>query len=165
MEAIKTREPGTFPALDCYTNQGIVKVFSKTVTVKSSERTELINLSPDIRQFVEATAVNDGYVQISSLHTTAGLFVNEWQDALLSDVKGLFERMVPRETYYRHNDPEFSDCDRHNADSHLRNVVLGRSLSIPISQGKIVLGRWQSVILAEFDGANQRQVFMQAFGI
>jgi secondary thiamine-phosphate synthase enzyme len=165
MEAIKNREPGTSPALDCYTNQGPVKVFSKTVTVKSNERTELINLSADIRQFVEATAVNDGYVQISSLHTTAGLFVNEWQDALLTDVKSLFERMVPRETYYRHNDPEFSDCDRQNADSHLRNLVIGHNLSIPIAERSLVLGRWQNIILAEFDGPNQRKVFMQVFGV
>jgi secondary thiamine-phosphate synthase enzyme len=165
MEAIKTREGGTSPALDCYTNQGTVKVFSKTVTVKSDERTELINLSEDIRLFVKATAVNDGYVQISSLHTTAGLFVNEWQDALLTDVKTLLERIVPRETYYRHNDPEFSDCDRHNADSHLRNLVIGHSLSIPIAEGNLVLGRWQNIILAEFDGPNQRKVFMQVFGV
>lgn len=162
MEATKADER---MAVDCYTNQGTVKVFAKTITVETRERTDLVNLSDEIRAFVEASGITDGYVQITSLHTTAGLYVNEFQEALLADVKQVMESLVPRETYYRHNDPEFSDCDRHNADSHLRNVVLGRSLSIPISQGKIVLGRWQSVIMAEFDGANQRQVFMQTFGI
>jgi secondary thiamine-phosphate synthase enzyme len=162
MEAIKADEKAT---LDCYTNQGTVKVSAKTITIETRERTDLVNLSDEIRAFVEASGITDGYVQVTSLHTTAGLYVNEFQEALLADVKQVMESLVPRQSYYKHNDPEFSDCDRFNADSHLRNVVLGRSLSIPISQGKIVLGRWQSVILAEFDGANQRQVFMQTFGI
>ncbi len=162
MEAIKADEKAT---VDCYTNQGTVKVSAKTITVETRERTDLVNLSDEIRAFVEASGITDGYVQVTSLHTTAGLYVNEFQEALLADVKQVMESLVPRQSYYRHNDPEFSDCDRYNADSHLRNVVLGRSLSIPISQGKIVLGQWQSVILAEFDGANRRQVFMQTFGI
>lgn len=162
MEAQKARAAG---ALDCYSNEGTVKVFSKTIIAKTHERTDLVNLSDDLRDFVQATGVKDGYVQVSSLHTTAGLIVNEWQDALLADIKSTIENMVPRDTYYKHNDPQFSDCDRHNADSHLRIVVLGHSLSIPIDQGKLVLGQWQSVILTEFDGPNQRKVFMQVFGI
>jgi secondary thiamine-phosphate synthase enzyme len=164
MEALKGRDGGA-GSLDCHKNEGTVRVFSKTITVKTHERTDLVNLSDDIREFVEATGVTDGYVQVSSLHTTAGLIVNEWQDALLTDVKNLSESIVPRDTYYKHNDPEFSDCDRHNADSHLRIVVLGHSASVPIEKGELVLGRWQSVILTEFDGPNQRKVFMQVFGI
>jgi secondary thiamine-phosphate synthase enzyme len=164
MEALKARE-SVAGAVDCYSNEGTVKVFSKTTIVKTHERTDLVNLSDDIRDFVQSTGVRDGYVQISSLHTTAGLIVNEWQDALLADIKSTVENMVPRDTYYKHNDPQFSDCDRHNADSHLRIVVLGHSLSVPIDQGKLVLGQWQSVILTEFDGPNQRKVFMQVFGI
>jgi secondary thiamine-phosphate synthase enzyme len=163
MEATKAREGTT--ASDCYMNQGAVRVFSKTITVETAERTDLVNLSEELKQFVEATGIEDGYVQISSLHTTAGLLINEWQQALLTDMKSMIEKIIPRELYYRHNDPEFSDCDRHNADSHLRNVVVGHSLSVPISQGKPVLGTWQSVIMAEFDGPNQRKVFLQAFGI
>lgn len=163
MEAQQAR--GSAENVDCYSNEGTVRAFSKTISVKTNERTDLVNLSDDIREFVESTGVKDGYIQVSSLHTTAGLIVNEWQDALLSDIKSTIENMVPRDTYYKHNDPEFSDCDRHNADSHLRIVVLGHSLSVPINQGELVLGRWQSVILTEFDGPNQRKVFMQVFGI
>jgi secondary thiamine-phosphate synthase enzyme len=164
MEALKARESGS-ATLDCHVSEGLARTISKTIEVKTNERTELINLTPEIRQFVEAAGVKDGYVQVSSLHTTAGLIINEWQDALLSDVKLMMEGMVPREKYYRHNDPEFSDCDRHNADSHLRMIVFGHSLTIPISRGDLVLGRWQSAIMTEFDGPNQRKVFMQVFGI
>jgi secondary thiamine-phosphate synthase enzyme len=164
MNATKTREGGA-TTLDCHTNQGTVRVFSRTIIVKTSERMELVNLTDEIRSLADSAGVSDGYVQVSSLHTTAGLFINEWQDALLADIKSMLGTIVPRESYYKHNDPEFSDCDRQNADSHLRNVVMGHSLSVPIAQGLLVLGRWQSVILAEFDGPNHRQVFMQVFGV
>ena len=164
MEALKSRD-GAAATLDCYTNEGTVRAFSKTTRVKTHERTDLVNLTDEIRAFVESTGVKDGYVQVSSLHTTAGLIINEWQDALLHDVKAMIERIVPQDVYYKHNDPEFSDCDRHNADSHLRIVVLGHSLSIPIAEANLVLGQWQSAILVEFDGPNERKVFMQVFGI
>ena len=164
MEVIKTRTDG-ITALDSHTSQGTMKIFSKTILVETVERTDLVNLTGEIQALVETTGVKDGYVQVSSLHTTAGLLMNEWQDALLADIKLMLEQIVPKDNYYRHNDPEFSDCDRSNADSHLRNVVLGHSLSVPISQGRLVLGQWQSVILAEFDGPNRRKVFMQVFGV
>jgi secondary thiamine-phosphate synthase enzyme len=164
MEATKGRVDSTTSKAS-HSNEGIAKIYSRKVSVNTRERTDLINLSDELRAFVESTGVDDGYVQISSLHTTAGVLMNEWQDALLSDIKAMIEQIVPRGCNYRHNDPEFSDCDRHNADSHLRNVVVGHSLSVPISNGKLVLGQWQSVILAEFDGPNERTVFFQVFGI
>ena len=163
-EALKARASRR-ATLDCYTNEGTLRAFSKTVAVKTNERTALVNLTDQVRAFVESTGVKDGYVQVSSLHTTAGLIINEWQDALLGDIKAMIERIIPRDNYYRHNDPEWSDCDRNNADAHLRNVVVGHCLSVPIAQGELVLGRWQSVILAEFDGPKQRNVFMQVCGI
>lgn len=164
MEAIKTRNGGA-TTLDCHTNEGTVKVISKTITVETGERLDLVNLTDEIRSLADTAGVVDGYVQVSCLHTTAGLFINEWQDALLADIKTMLSAIVPRDSYYKHNDPECSDCDRQNADSHLRNVVMGHSLSVPIAQGRLVLGRWQSVILAEFDGPNRRQIFLQAFGL
>jgi secondary thiamine-phosphate synthase enzyme len=152
-------------ALDCHQNEGMARVFSKTIEIETDGRMELVNLTAEIRAFAEASAIRDGYVQIFCLHTTAGLFINEWQDALLADIKKMLGEIVPQNSYYRHNDPEYSDCDRHNADSHLRNVVLGHNLSIPLDKGELVLGRWQSVMLAEFDGPNRRRLFLQAFGI
>jgi secondary thiamine-phosphate synthase enzyme len=161
MEAMKAREGESAT----YTNQGTVKVFSKTIEVKTSERTDLINLTDEIGSFVEATGVADGHIQVSVLHTTAGIFINEWQDALLTDMKAIIEKVVPQDMYYKHNDLQFSDCDKSNAHSHLRNIVLGHCLTIPISQSQIVLGRWQTIIFSEFDGPNQRKVFLQVFGI
>ncbi|MGH9841131.1 MAG: secondary thiamine-phosphate synthase enzyme YjbQ, partial [Blastocatellia bacterium] len=74
-------------------------------------------------------------------------------------------QVIPRNVYYKHNDPGHSDCERKNADAHLRALIVGHSLTIPIVEGKMKLGRWQQVLFAEFDGPNNRQVHVQVMGI
>ncbi len=147
------------------TKEGTYKVASTTLIVTTDDRVELKTITQEIVDFVAQTPVREGVVQISSLHTTAGIMLNETQDALLGDMKAMFEQVVPRGVYYKHNDPLFSDCDRRNADAHLRAIVVGPSLSIPIENGKMKLGTWQQVLFTEFDGPNNRKVHIQVMGI
>jgi secondary thiamine-phosphate synthase enzyme len=165
MEIITPTDTRAALVNDCHTNQGQMKICSKTITVPTNERTDLIKLTDELRTLVNAASISDGFMQISSLHTTAALFVNEWQEALLHDIREMYERVMPRALYYRHNDPVFSDCERKNADSHLSAIIMSHSLSIPIAEGRLMLGQWQHVIMAEFDGPNQRRVFLQVIGI
>ncbi len=147
------------------TREGTYKVASTTLIFDTTDRVEMRSITREIAAFVEQAPVRDGVVQISLLHTTAGLMLNETQGALLSDVTSMFEQMVPSRVYYKHNDPMLSDCERKNADAHLRAVMVGNSLSIPISDGKLVLGTWQNVLMTEFDGPNRRKVHVQVMGI
>jgi len=147
------------------TKEGTYKVASMTLVFETAEREELKSITREIASFVEGSPVHDGIVQISSLHTTAGLLLNETQGALLSDVSSMFEQLIPRGVYYKHNDPLLSDCDRKNADAHLRAAVLGLSLSIPVVDGQLKLGTWQNIILAEFDGPNHRKIHVQVMGV
>jgi secondary thiamine-phosphate synthase enzyme len=101
---------------------------------------------------------------LSSLHTTLALFVNEWQAALLHDVKAMLNKVVSPQEGYRHNDPEFSDCDRRNAHSHLQATLLGHALSFPVTAGKLVLGQFQAIIAAELDGPRDRDLAIQIIG-
>ncbi|NOT62244.1 MAG: YjbQ family protein [Acidobacteria bacterium] len=136
-----------------------------TLQIATDERVQLKNLTTELAAFVERAAVRDGVLHVSSLHTTAGFVLNETQDALLADVKTLFEQIAPRNVYYQHNDGALSDCSRKNADAHLRALVVGHSLSIPVENGKLKLGQWQQVLFSEFDGPNQRKVHLQVMGI
>lgn len=145
--------------------EGTYKVASTTLIVTTDDRVELKTITQEIADFVAQTPVQEGVVQISSLHTTAGIMLNETQDALLGDMKAMFEQVVPRGVYYKHNDPLFSDCDRRNADAHLRAIIVGPSLSIPIEDGKMKLGTWQQVLFTEFDGPNNRKIHIQVMGI
>jgi secondary thiamine-phosphate synthase enzyme len=144
---------------------GPYRVASTLVKVQTDGREELHNLTSLIRDFVRSSDVRTGSVIISSLHTTCGIFINEWQDALVHDVKAYLSQAINKDAYYRHNDPAWSDCDRHNADSHLRSLMLGISLTLQVADGDVVLGEWQSIILAEFDGPRERSIRIQAMGI
>jgi secondary thiamine-phosphate synthase enzyme len=145
--------------------EGTYKVASTTFIIRTNERVELRTITREIAAFVEQTPIRDGMVQISSLHTTAGVMINEVQDALHSDITSMFEQLIPSSVYYKHNDPLLSDCDRKNADAHLRAIVVGHCLSIPIIDGKLKLGTWQNILLTEFDGPNNRKVHIQVMGI
>lgn len=147
------------------TKEGTYKVASTTLSVSTDDRVELKTITQEIADFVAQTPIREGVVHISSLHTTAGIMLNETQDALLGDMKAMFEQVIPRGVYYKHNDPLFSDCERRNADAHLRAIVVGPSLSIPIENGKLKLGTWQQVLFTEFDGPNNRKVHIQVMGI
>ena len=144
---------------------GPYRVASTLIKVQTEGREELHNLTRLVREFVSTSGVRAGAVIVSSLHTTSGVFINEWQDALIHDVKTYFARAINKDLYYRHNDPAWSDCDRHNADSHLRSLILGTSLALPVADGNVVLGEWQSIIMAEFDGPRERSIRIQAMGI
>lgn len=141
------------------------KIFNRIVDWVTSERMQLLNITERINEIVRKSGVVDGLVHLQSLHTTTSIFLNEWQDALLHDVRTFIEELAERERYYRHNDPEFSDCERRNADAHLRGMLMGQTLSLQVRNASVLLGTWQSIILAEFDGPRSRSVAVQVSGI
>ena len=142
-----------------------LKVVRKTFTLLSEKRTELHDITKQIRDVVLSADVKEGILLVNSLHTTVALFVNEFQAALLEDVKALLERLVKERNGYRHDDPRYSDCERGNAHAHLRAALLGRSVAVGISGGDLSLGRFQSIILAELDGPRNRTVDVQIMGV
>jgi secondary thiamine-phosphate synthase enzyme len=146
-------------------SEGTYKVASATLTFTTNERVELRSLTKEIAAVVAASPVTNGLVQISSLHTTAGVILNETQGALLADVANMYEQLIPRGVYYKHNDPLLSDCDRKNADAHLRAVITGLGVTIPVVDGKLKLGTWQNILLVEFDGPGTRRIHVQVMGV
>ena len=84
---------------------------------------------------------------------------------LAADIKRFLEQMVARDAEWMHNDPNHSDCDRMNADSHLRALLLGHNLTLQVSGGEVVLGQWQRILMAELDGPRARSLRIQIFGI
>jgi secondary thiamine-phosphate synthase enzyme len=142
-----------------------LQLYLETISYKTRERLELINITRDVNEVVKKYGLKAGFVMIQSLHTTTAVFINEFQQALLDDIKSFLERLVGRIDYWRHNDPKLSECNRKNADSHLRAMVLGHTLSLPVKNGEVALGYWQSVILAELDGPRERSVQIQVLGV
>jgi secondary thiamine-phosphate synthase enzyme len=141
-----------------------MKVFNTSFTLQSEGGTEISDITKIVREAIQEFPVSAGIALINTMHTTCALFINEFQSALIDDLKGLVERLVPERGGYRHDDPRFSDCERGNAHSHLRAALLGRSIAVGINQGELTLGRFQSVIFAEFDGPRKREIAVQVMG-
>lgn len=141
------------------------RIFSRVVDWITSERMQLINITDRINEIVHKSGIQDGIVHLQSLHTTTAIFINEWQEALLDDMRSILNEIVPRENGWRHNDPTYSDCERSNADSHLRGMLLGQSLCLQVRNSAVLLGTWQSIILAEFDGPRSRSMAIQVSGV
>lgn len=145
------------------TGQAVVQ--SDTILLQTDRRIELVDLTEILTELIRATGIREGIASLWSLHTTCGLFINEAQPALQSDIIRVLESMVDRDAEWRHNDPEHSDCDRMNADSHLRAMLLGHSVTLQVSGGVPVLGQWQRILAGEMDGPRARSIRVQVIGI
>src|SRR5689334_15917145 len=111
--------------------------------VCTENKQQILDLTSTVEDALRSFDVRDGILAMYSQHTTAALFVGEFQPALNNDVLDFLGRAVEGGRTYQHNCPELSDCDRKNAASHLRGLMLGHSVVAPIIGGKLALGQFQ----------------------
>jgi secondary thiamine-phosphate synthase enzyme len=145
-----------------------MKVFNASLTVNTCEGVEVSDITADIskrlRDGLADVGIRQGVAIVYTLHTTCALFINEFQSALIDDLKSIAATLVPDGGAYRHNDPRYSDCERGNAAAHLRTALLGRNIAVAVQDGELWLGRFQSIIFAEFDGPRKRDIAIQVIG-
>jgi secondary thiamine-phosphate synthase enzyme len=121
------------------------------IAVRSRHREELIDLTAQVRALVRASTVEHGLIYLWSLHTTCALTVNEGADPDVAlDMVGTLRRLVPQEGPYRHQEG--------NSDAHLKTSLMGPGLTLIIENHELVLGTWQHIFLAEWDGPRERQI-------
>ncbi|HUL72660.1 MAG TPA: secondary thiamine-phosphate synthase enzyme YjbQ [Vicinamibacterales bacterium] len=142
----------------------VVTVHGQTFVVETESRLQIIDLTERVMALVRTLGVKEGVVHVFSMHTTCALFINEFQKALVADMLKFLERAVAHDADWMHNNPEHSDCDRMNADSHLRALLLGHSVTLQVSGSELVLGQWQRVLMAELDGPRSRMFRLQVMG-
>lgn len=147
------------------TTKSGLSIKKQTLKLLTDKKVELYNITQKVKDFVKSSAISDGILLISSLHTTTALFVNEVQSALLEDIKAILLDWVREDKDWKHNSPEHSDCERHNAGSHLRAILLGHSTTVMVQDGEPGLGEWQSIIFAELDGPREREIRLQLIGV
>jgi secondary thiamine-phosphate synthase enzyme len=141
-----------------------MRIVSETLVVETNQRVELMDLTIRVKELVARSEIQGGMVNVYSLHTTTAVFLNESQEALLEDMRDCLTSLVDDSGWYKHNSPQFSDCDRRNATSHLRSMLLGSSTTLPVENGQLLLGPFQSVLFAELDGPRERQIRLQVMG-
>lgn len=141
-----------------------MKAHLETLSVQTQDKQQLVDLTERLADSLTASGIRNGFAAVFSQHTTAVLLVNEWQPALLEDIHEFLRTIVQDGLPYKHNSPLYSDCDRNNATSHLRSLLFNNSVLLPLSDGRPVLGQFQSVILAELDGPRERKLKLQILG-
>jgi secondary thiamine-phosphate synthase enzyme len=133
-------------------------VHSDTIQVGTKKNRQLIDITAEVGRVVSESRVSEGIALIFTTHTTTGLYINEREGGLMEDLEGVLETLVPCTGDYRH------DRVDDNAASHIQCILLSPSLTVPIGNGKLSLGTWQSVFLAERDGPRRRTVIVKVVG-
>ncbi len=124
------------------------------VDVYTEKRTHFIDITDQIKEILEESKVIEGICHIYVPHTTAGIFINENADPDVKwDIENTLEKLIPWENNYQHVEG--------NAAAHIKSVLVGSSVSIPVSRGRLLLGTWQGIFFAEFDGPRTRKVIVK----
>ena len=122
---------------------------------------------PDLKKTIARSGIRNGFVTITSQHTTTAIAINEHEARLIEDIKAFLTRLIPPRDRYLHNDIALRDCppdEPENAHSHLAAMLLGSSEVVTLADGEMVLGQYQSVMLYELDGPRTRRVSVQIYG-
>ena len=126
----------------------------KTLRIRTSKRTQLVDITREVEHAVHESGVTGGLCYVYVPHTTAGVTINEHADPdVARDVEEIFDRLIPHNGPYRHAEG--------NTDSHMKAILTGTSQTLFIENGKLALGTWQGIFLCEFDGPRQRTVFIK----
>ena len=125
-----------------------------TLTVKTREKTELIDITSEIQTFIRAQKITDGLCLLYVPHTTAAVTINESADPSVSrDILMVLNKIVPWEGGYRHREG--------NSPAHVKATLVGPSELVAIEKGSLVLGTWQGIFFCEFDGPRTRKVHVR----
>lgn len=124
-----------------------------TFELQTSQRTQLIDIRERIEELVKETNVRRGVVVIFCPHTTAGIILNEgWDRSVAKDIEFFMDRLVPSHL------PQYTHAEG-NSDSHIKASITGNSVTVLIEDGKLLLGRWQTIFFAEYDGPRHRKFY------
>ncbi len=127
---------------------------AQRIQVSTSEREQLLEITREVREVVRATGVRDGIVHLWSVHTTCALTVNEGFDPdVARDMVRFLRRLVPERGDWAHAEG--------NSDAHVKTSLFGPGLTLILEDGEVLLGTWQHVFLAEWDGPRTRQIALQ----
>jgi secondary thiamine-phosphate synthase enzyme len=139
------------------------------VSVETCKPMEFVDITAAMSRVVDEAGLVEGLVVAQTRHTTTGLMINEHEPLLLADLEALFERVAPVESAYAHDDftrrtVNLMPGERRNGHAHCRAALLRTSESVPVTDGRLNLGRWQRVFLVDFDGGQHREVSLTLLG-
>ena len=144
-----------------------MKSHTRHLTFETRRRRELVRITDTIHEFLRESAIREGLLLVSAMHITASVFVNDDEPGLHADLEEWLQRLAPGPSAdgrvpgpdYRHH-----RSGEDNGDAHLKNLLLGHQVVLPITAGKLDLGPWQQVFYFEFDGRRPKRLLLKAMG-
>jgi len=136
-----------------------MKSVTEYLWFQTKQHREFINITDKVEDLVQRSGIYDGFVLVSAMHITAGVYINDAEAGLISDIEEWLEQLTPYKPDYRHHATGES-----NADAHLKSLLIHHEVIVPVTSGRLDLGPWQQIYYAEFDGQRRKRVIVKAIG-
>ena len=135
-----------------------MKTLTEYLWFNTLRHREFINITDKVEEVVQKSTIQEGFVLVSAMHITAGVYVNDAESGLIADIEEWLDRLAPPANYRHHRTGET------NGDAHLKSLLINHEVTVPITNGKLDLGPWQQIYYAEFDGQRRKRVILKAMG-
>lgn len=136
-----------------------MKSQTEYLTFRTEKRRDYINITGRVEQALIESGIKEGMALISAMHITAGVYINDAEEGLIADIDEWLDSLAPFGKDYRHN-----RTGEDNGDAHLKNLLIGHQVIIPVTDGRLDLGPWQQVYYAEFDGRRNKRAVIKIIG-
>ena len=138
-----------------------MKSLTEYLTFRTKSRREFVNITQEVEKFVKKSGVKEGLCLVNAMHITASVFINDNESGLHNDYEKWLESLAPHQPIdqYQHN-----DTGEDNADAHLKRQIMGREVTIAITNGKLDFGPWEAIFYGEFDGKRSKRVLVKIIG-
>jgi len=136
-----------------------MKSHTEYLWFNTKKKREYINITNQVEDAVGKSGIKEGFVLVSAMHITAGVYVNDAEDGLIEDIDDWLEKLAPYKRDYRHH-----HTGEDNGDAHLKSLLIHHEVVVPVTNGKLDFGPWQQVYYAEFDGQRRKRVIIKIIG-
>lgn len=136
-----------------------MRFHTKYLWFNTSRHREYINITDEVEQALKECPIKEGMVLVSAMHITAGVYVNDAENGLIMDIDKWLEEIAPFELDYNHH-----ASGETNGDSHLKSLLIGHEVIVPVTNGCLDLGTWQQIYYAEFDGQRKKRLLIKVMG-
>jgi secondary thiamine-phosphate synthase enzyme len=124
----------------------------------TKKKKEFIRITDEVAKVVQASGIQEGMALVSAMHITAGVYVNDAESGLIQDIMDWTEHLAPYADYRHHRTGES------NGDAHLKSLLIGHEVIVPVTKGVLDLGPWQQIYYAEFDGQRRKRLIIKVMG-
>ena len=137
-----------------------MRSYRKELWFNTSRRREFINITPEVKECLDESGIQEGFVLCNATHITASVFINDDESGLHNDFEVWLEKLAPEKPYSQYQHNGFED----NADAHLKRTVMGREVVVAVTGGKLDFGPWEQIFYGEFDGKRRKRVLVKIIG-